>query len=393
MLPHQSNQSKIQLPSEDQLDRMLSKVKIKLFYHKGAAFLSSIMCTLTFHWDENITTACTNGKQIRWNPYFFVSIPIEERVFVLAHELWHVAYQHCLRLGGRDPFWHNIAADHVINTKLINHGYSISKLGFKIYQDQKYNDWSVDRVYEDLTKNLTNIDINKLIAEYGMADDIKEGDQGGLNDSIATIVRAIQASKMAGEAGVVPGEIEETINEYLNPILPWEILLQNFLTELSQEDYSYRKPSRRYDDPLMPSLWSEGQLQEMNWYVDVSGSIYDSMLQRFFSEMKYVKETFYPGKINIIQFDCKIQHVLELTDQDDFSEFKVVGRGGTELKPVYDHIQKTKPSAAVIFSDMECKPMQEVSIPVLWAVFCANGKTPSKYAHEPTFGTIIGVIE
>lgn len=402
-LPHEANKDSIKLPSDEVMDKLLSKAKIKLFYYKGATFLSTLMCNMKFVWSEEIPTAATDGKTIYWNPYFFISIDTEHRVFVLAHEIWHVAYQHILRRDNRDPQMFNIAGDHVINTMLISQGYKADKLGFKIYKEFKYHEWSVDRVYEDLMKNLPppppngggagnqgNQPAMGSEAGYGLSDDIKTAD-GKVSDAeiVGNIVQAVQASKMAGEAGVIPGDIEQALNKFLNPILPWEVLLQNFLTEMNNNDYSYRRPSRRYDDPILPSLISDDELQELNWYVDVSGSISDHMLLRFFSEMVYVKETFNPAKINIIQFDTRISKVTELESGDSFDELKILGRGGTNLAPVRAHIMETMPNAAVIFSDMECDPMKEVPIPVLWAVFGKN----SSYSHEPTFGTKINVIE
>lgn len=383
----------INLPSYDVLDSLLSKAKLQVFYKKGAAFLSSIICSVEFKWDLSISTAATDGKKIYINPYFFYSIPTPERVFVIVHEVWHIAYQHCLRLNGRDPHIHNIAADHVINTKLIIEGYSINKLGFPIYQDMKYHEWSVDRVYEDLIIKMPPTGGNGSTPEPegSLANDIKPMESTADEfDSIQVIVTAIQASKMAGEVGVVPGEIEQAIESFLNPKLPWEIIVQQFLTELAHDDFSYRRPSRRYDDIILPTLNNDGALQELNWYVDVSGSISDAMLLRFFSELKYVKETFNPAKINIIQFDTRISKVDELEPDTEFEKLIVYGRGGTNLSPVRDHIEKTKPVAAIIFSDMECDPIQEINIPVLWCIF--KNKHGQFYGHTPTWGQVIDVI-
>lgn len=370
------------------LDLMLAKVKMKLFYQKGSVFLSTLLCNLQVKWDETIPTACTNEKEIRWNPHFFIRIPIEERVFVLAHEIWHCAYHHCGRLGDRKPKTWNIAADHVINLMLIDQGFSIRNLGFPIYHDPQFKGMSVDLVYEMLDKQNPNGSMGSVPEPEGLADDIEEADITDI-EAVGNIVQAVAASKMAGERGIIPGELEEFLDKFLNPILPWEVILQQYLSELAHDDYSYRRPSRRYDDPLMPSLYNEGALQEINWYVDVSGSITEQMALRFFSEMVYVKETFNPGKINIIQFDTRITHVLELTDDDDFNEIHIHGRGGTDLSPVYDHIMKTKPNAALIFSDMECPPMRDPQIPVIWAMF-GHG---SSYSHTPTYGQQFRIIE
>lgn len=407
MLPFKERLDKVVLPSEDVLDKLLSKAKLEVFRRKGSAFLSSLMCSLEFVWTEEITTAATDGKKLYWNPKFFYSIPTEERVFVIVHEIWHVAYQHVIRLNGRDPMTHNIAADHVINTMLVNEGYSVKNLGIDIYQDMKYHEWSVDKVYEDLIKNpppptggsgQTPEPEGKgsggsasAEPEKGLADDIIQAEDSQSFDVVQSIITAVQQSKISGEAGVIPGEIEEMIDLFLNPILPWEQLLQAFLTELSNDDYSYRRPSRRYDDPILPSLISDGGLQVLNWYVDVSGSISSAMLLRFFSEMVYVKETFNPEVINIIQFDMRISKETVLEADDDFNSMIVYGRGGTNLEPVHDHIKKTNPNAAIIFSDMECNPMEEVDIPVVWFIFRENGR--QFRGHTPNFGTVVQVKE
>jgi hypothetical protein len=49
-----------------------------------------------------------------------------------------------------------------------------------------------------------------------------------------------------------------------------------------------------------------------------------------------------------------------------------------------------KPTAAIIFSDMECSPMSQEgieNIPVLWVCL------PSRRGHKPTFGEVVVINE
>ena len=411
------NDPKIIVPDEQTLDRMMTKVKVALFRKKGATFLASMLCQVEIIWDENIPTACTNGKEIRWNPKFFMILPFETRQFVLAHEVWHIAFMHCnpeMRIR-YDPQIFNIAADHVINTMLLHDGFTDKGIPFEICKEFKYHEWSVDKVYHDLYENNPpppsggsghpddpdddgspsdqGASGGTNPGKYPMADDIRDtpGGTKGTDEIIKNVVSAVQAAKLAGEAGSIPGNVEQIIKEYLHPILPWETLVQQWLNEKAQSDYSYARPNRRFDDPILPSLVADNALEELNWYIDVSGSISDQMIMRFFSEIKYVIETFLPVKVNIIQFDCDIQKITEIEAGDDFTELQVIGRGGTSLEPVHEHIQKTNPTAAIIFSDMECSPMEYISTPILWAVFHAPGN--KFFGHKPTFGTVIDVIE
>ena len=93
--------------TEEDMQKKLSKIKIKLFLYSGAAFLGSIMSQTRFIWDDSpeCDTAWTDGITIGFNPAFWLKIPDEAKVTVLAHELWHIAYQHVLRLkeANRDP--------------------------------------------------------------------------------------------------------------------------------------------------------------------------------------------------------------------------------------------------------------------------------------------------
>jgi predicted metal-dependent peptidase len=136
----------------------------------------------------------------------------------------------------------------------------------------------------------------------------------------------------------------------------------------------------------MSSLQPTEGLENLMYFVDVSGSITDPYIIRFNSELKYIKETFNPEKLTVVQFDHRIQDVKVFTDEDEFGKIEVVGRGGTSLSPVRELILKEKPTAVIIFSDLECAPMEKVDCPIIWVVV-NNPKT------RPAFGRIINIQE
>jgi hypothetical protein len=57
-------------------------------------------------------------------------------------------------------------------------------------------------------------------------------------------------------------------------------------------------------------------------------------------------------------------------EDDPFEEIKLIGRGGTCLSEVRQHIIDNEPTAAIIFSDLDCPPMEKLpvglNIPVIW---------------------------
>lgn len=72
--------------------------------------------------DCRLPTASTDGSRIYINPYFLKTLTSDERIFVLAHEVWHCALQHFPRQGPREPELWNVAIDHEVNAMLRGQG-------------------------------------------------------------------------------------------------------------------------------------------------------------------------------------------------------------------------------------------------------------------------------
>ena len=161
------------------------------------------------------------------------------------------------------------------------------------------------------------------------------------------------------------------MDKFLNPIIPWKNVLINFFTAISEEKWDWRRPNRRYNHTYMPSRNNAREgLEHLIYYLDVSGSIDDEQLQRFNSEVKYIQEVIRPQKLTLVQFDTEITFEKTFEINDPFEKIEITGRGGTDLTPVRNHILKNNPTAAVIFSDLWCDPMERLgkNIPVIWIV-------------------------
>ena len=94
----------------------------------------------------------------------------------------------------------------------------------------------------------------------------------------------------------------------------------------------------------------------------------DAQALRFNSEVKYIQEVLKPQRLTLVQFDTCIQDVKEFKEEDPFDEIKIIGRGGTSFEPVRKHMLEHHPTAAIVFSDMWCEPMQPLDeeIPIIW---------------------------
>lgn len=270
-----------------------------------------------------------------------------------------------------------------INNDLEKQGFTFQ--GITPWKDHSYpEDMPEEDIYDILISN------NVKPPPSDMANDLDEDadpSEEGRIQQLQAVSRAKQQASMIG--GSVPGDVEKLLKEFLDPVIRWEVQLQNFFTELIVDDFSWRKPSRRHQEIYLPSLVAdESRLEHLEYYVDISGSINDDMIIRFNSELKYIKDTLNPQKLSVIMFDTQICDVFEFTEFDSFDKIKVVGGGGTSLAPVRERINTSRPTAAVIFTDLCCHPMAPLDypVPIIWVV------VGNPYATVP-FGTAIHIKE
>ena len=403
-----------------ELDRELDRVKTKVFLGHNAAFLGSLMCSQNFVWSSDIPTAQTNGLTLEWNPYWFLSLPHNTRRTVLAHELWHPALLHMLRCGTRNPKVWNWACDIVINNMLYHQGFTFD--GTNPWLDDSINRWKAPgappignfgtKPAEEIYDELIDVGILSIggLTIWGSStltpggEEVQqesdmvspEGTEEEVDNLAGQIINKVVGAKhtAALTGGDVPSDVETMLKRFLQPKLPWELLLYRWASDLIEIDFSWRTRNRRHSEMYLPSITEdEGRLDHLLWFFDVSGSVTDKEVVRMNSEVKYIWETFSPKKLTIVLFDDKIQRTIVLEDADDFDEIVITGRGGTDLRPVREFILETSPppTAAVIFSDLGVHPMvalpPEKDIPILWI-----GVNASK-GHKVNMGEVIYIKE
>ena len=125
--------------------------------------LGSVMAKLIFTSDDQVETAETNGKQVKYSPSFLSKLSFEERMFLLAHEVMHVAFDHIMRSRGKDVERWNIATDAVINQMLMEANLPLPQGGINLPEAKGK---SADEVYEMLAQNKQNQNQNYHIHLY-----------------------------------------------------------------------------------------------------------------------------------------------------------------------------------------------------------------------------------
>lgn len=357
---------------DKELTRLLDRAKIGLMGIKNSTFISTILFSLKFSWDSNIPTACTDGLSLKFNPDFFRNMSEEERIGVLAHEAWHVAFQHMLRVGDRDFGLWNQATDHVINLMLLSKGYQLPRGGLA---DPKFENMNSDEVYTHLDQNKQdqspNFQQDMAPAGGNNPGTITPEEAAKVEQKITdTILKATLQSRVNGDdPGTIPGEIERELHKLLYPKLPWNIILQRFMNDLAPLDFTWRRPNKRFmPEVYLPTLYSE-TIGHIAIAVDTSGSVTDEQFTDFLTEINSIKEHLQPERLTVIDFDTCIQHVHELGKEDSVHSVKFTGRGGTHIGEVLEWADTHKPLAMVIFTDGYFRKVDlDPGIPIIWII-------------------------
>lgn len=342
----------------------LDQAKITLFMRPDSVFLTTILFSLKTSFSDSVATACTDGLSLLINPEFFMKLDSKERVFLLAHEAYHVAFQHMCRLGTRNFRIWNMACDYVINYMLVN----ISKMKMiegALY-NEKYKDMSSEEIYDHLMKNVNQIPLN-FTEDFSVPD---KDDASKVQHEIDNIIcKAYIQAKVAGDSpSSIPGDIHAYMDKLLKPKLPWNIILQNYLTSFSKSDFSFRKPNRRLlPDFYLPTMYTEN-LGKIAIAIDTSGSVTQEQFDAFLTEVRNILITMEPEEISLISFDTRIRDVVVIKDLKDVP-VKFTGRGGTDIKDLVSWMDENKPQVTIIFTDGEFRKYDtNPHCPTIWAI-------------------------
>ena len=370
--------------------RKIDQVKFDMIEDESLVFFSSLLSLLKIVIDPGMSTAWTDAIHIGLNPELVTRCSSDELLGVFMHELGHVIYDH-IPIAMENKEWinhkqHNIAGDHYINLDNAKRGYILPHW-ITPYQDPKYTGWSTMKIYADLEKNPPEDVPN------GMGEDLRM--PGGMTAEehkervISTIVKATIQAKMSGGAGSVPGFVQRFVDDVTCPKLPWWTILQNLLASISREEYSMRKPNKRFlPDLYLPTLYSEsmgGMIQAF----DVSGSITEDELNIATSEGRYAYETVKPESLRFITFDVEIHMNEVLTEGDAYPSGAVLeGGGGTCTELVLKYIREEDPKLAIIFTDggFTMPDLAEIETDIIWVIKgCPD--------FDPPTGTVIHMEE
>lgn len=339
----------------------MQKAKAKMLLSQ--VFFATLVMATPMVVDTTLPTAATDMLTIIYNPAFIEELTLPQVMFVLAHEVLHIVFKHGLRRGNRNPRLWNIACDYAIN--LILH-----ESGFEVLQgclfDPRFKGMSAEQIYEILQKEMEKENKRRKANGEGKADpDEMHKDMSGMGEDVrepANIdaeARAkaeqriqqnvAQAANMARMAGKMPGGIARLVDEILNPSVPWQDLLRDYMTRVSRDDESWLRRNRRFADVYLPSRYST-RMGEIIIIGDTSGSITNDELKRLAGEISSIAEAVNPERIRVVWADTQVAGE-QVFDAGEPIKAEPMGGGGTDMRVPLTHIEQYNPEIAVLVTD------------------------------------------
>ncbi len=354
-------------------DRLL-KAKIKIL--EDSVFFSTILLGLKQEITTKLPTAAVDGITIFYNPDYVDKCSDDELIGLILHEVHHVAHQHTLRRGDRDHKIYNIACDIKIDTDLQNEGYTIPD---SLWSD-KYDSDTSEQVYDKLIANA------KEVPSFGGRMDIlepKPEEAESVQQELSELIsQAITAADIKDAGDEVPEGLRASIHELLNPQIEWGSLLQNFMQEISRENYSYSRPNRRYlPDFYLPTQHSPS-IRHLVTALDLSGSVSEEEVRLQLTECEYLRELFNLDELTLYGVTTRIVFKKKIYPGESLLDQEIRGYGGTNFKSFFKELEKDPPSVLIFFTDMGVLfDFPVPSFPVLWINTYDDDEAPEEYGQ------------
>lgn len=355
---------------KDKEARRLSKVKISIMRNPKFALWSGLMTVGKTIVDDNIPTACTNGRDERYGRDFIKTLDDKELAFVVLHETMHKAYKHLTtwkKLHDEDATLANAACDYVINLQLVDMDKSQSVLAMPVRDgkpiglvDEKYRGMNAKQVFDLLKEEYPEGGGGSGFDDHDWegAQELSDAEKQALEKEIDQAIRQGMVAH-AKQNGKSMSDMAREFGELTEPEVDWREQLREFVTATcsAKDASSWRRVNRRYlgSDVYMPSLIGE-RVGHLVIGVDTSGSIGGAELNDFMSEVKGLADLVHPEKVDLIYWGSSVVQHEEYTHNDLdglIQSTQPKGGGGTDPDCMAQYLKEKniKPEATIILTD------------------------------------------
>lgn len=417
----------------------LMKARCRLMIREP--FYGSIAMDMTWHEDEmdgipeeaktmgvRITS---NGAECIYYKQFVDRLSVEELYTVVQHEIEHLVRLHCLRREQRHHELFNIACDMSV------HGHKGNpKIGYTEYgkkpafpmadqlcwvPDDVDPNLNAEEYYKQMTDKIPKIKMKCTCSKKGdnqsqkgdgqgdsQGDSPKKkpkkdqkgaDDQGNCpihskklldshliwdmsetsEDEARQLVNSMVQNAITKNQGSIPGHLLDAVQALGKPIVRWRELLRRYLGQHvgNRRPTLARRPRR--NDMFGVKGVSHHAAATVNVIIDTSGSIGQHELSKFFAEIDAIASR---AKTTVLQWDHAFQGYSQYR-RGNWKQFKVSGRGGTDMAAPYKWLEDNGKLAdvQVMLTDGYCNWAESKGYPV---ITCITTDQPS-----PGWGHIV----
>lgn len=322
------------------------------------------------------SAAVTKDRKIYFNLEWSAKLTDAEFVGVLLHELLHLTLGFFMRLGVRDFKKANGAHDHVVNLQIEELREFSTVLAALIALpkpnlcDPKYKGLSFEEVYA-----LLSDDAGEDGGQWGLGDirpDLGDSeDDAKLDRELRQLIIEASLHQEKAVAGCISSGMEQVIHEILNPRVPWQDVLSQWVGQHGkQPERSYRRLDRRAQAMgyVSPSSFKSGVCDVVVLW-DTSGSMAGRETE-ILSEILGICEDLGLA-LRVICCDYGI-----CSDQENVrhpEEIAVKGGGGSDFRPAFDRLDDEQFTGIVVaFTDGVIQVPAEMPLHlrgVLWVIW------------------------
>jgi predicted metal-dependent peptidase len=356
--------------------------------------------------DERVPTmgVFASGRLVV-NPAFAARLKDNELIFVLAHELLHLALRTHDRAKGSGRLEFNYAHDYIINDILrgalgftyvpaggLDMPGAREKSAEQIVLEMRRNADKMpsrSRVFEGEHVALNRVlggragqaqgepeagDVldDKAESEMFPADAAKQAEQtGAMREAAAKALALAKAMGAMQGRGGAASAVEHRVVSALRGLYrtPWEAGLQRWMESVAPGERTFTRPSRRgaeRADLVLPGRRRESWM--LNVVLDTSGSMTDA-IPRVLGAVADFCDAVAVDQIRIVQCDTAVTSD-EVLSPDELADYRVSGYGGSDLGPAMLALaDDPRVTACLIVTDGDVAyPVQEMPYGVLWVL-------------------------
>lgn len=384
--------------------------------------LAGLAAAVRVNIDERVPTmgVFASGRLVV-NPAFVARLKENELVFVLAHELLHLALRTHDRAKGSGQLEFNYAHDYIINDILrVELGFPVipaggldmpgarEKSAEQIVLEMRRNADlmpSKSSVFEGQTVTLRRVvgppgggpspdrqqagDVlddkieRELFPEEAAEQARRLEEMAKAAEKALALASAMGALNGRGTAGAMQHQAVSALRGLYRT--PWEMVLQKWLESVSPGERTFTRPSRRggdRSDVVLPGRRRESW--RLNVVLDTSGSM-GEIIPRVLGAVADFCDAVAVDEVRLVQCDTAVT-ADEIVEPSQLTDFQVSGYGGSDLTPALLALAEDPlVTACLVVTDGDIQyPPQEMPYRVLWVLPADSAGFRPPYGHVVT---------